>query len=333
MTPQLKKNYSTLLPKIGFFSPLAGVGTDCGYGYAAVELITAWQRHGVPVWSFDREAPVVFNFGQPHFYERVEGKLNIGYTPWESSKVPESWLLYMSQMDEIWTTCQLNKEWYEDAGLTVPVKVLHHGVNPNHYPPVKRTVPEDGVVKFLHIGEPSPRKGGATAFRVFKETFGDRGDVHLTLKGRPRFKVDEPNVSVIADKLSQEEMSELYQDHHALIYPTNGEGFGFIPFQGAASGMPTFVTNWSGPEDYMRYCWPIRVEELVEPDYEPHEGLWAKPSDTSLSLWMGSIAARQDRYFDIAHKKALALHADWSWDKIGQDALEMMISSLNGLPS
>lgn len=98
------------ISKIGFFSPLAGVGVDCGYGYAAVELIKAWQRQGVPVWTADKDAPVCFNFGQPHFYERVEGKLNIGYTPWESTGVPRAWIPKFNLMDEVWTTCEANAD-------------------------------------------------------------------------------------------------------------------------------------------------------------------------------------------------------------------------------
>lgn len=329
---QLKQNYLPWLDKIGFFSPLAGVGTDCGYGYAAVELIHSWQRAGIPVWAYDREAPVIFNFGQPHYYEWVPGKLNIGYTPWESSKVPESWLQNMNQMDEIWTTCELNKEWYESV-LDIPVKVLPHGINGEHYPATKRYIEDGEPFRFLHIGEPSPRKGGATAFKVFKETFGDRTDVHLTLKGRPRFKVDEPNVSVIKDRYTQEEMTELYASHHACIYPTNGEGFGFIPFQAIATGMPTAVTNWSGPEDYIHYCWPIEVEALVEPDYEPHEGLWAKPSEKSLSYFMQHVVENADDHFMLAYESGLLLHADWSWDAIGQVALENMTQSLKSMAS
>jgi glycosyltransferase involved in cell wall biosynthesis len=327
----LRQNFTPLLTKVGFFSPLAGVGVECGYGYAAVELIKAWQRLGVPVWSFDRDAPVIFNFGQPHYYERIEGKLNIGYSPWESTGVPDAWLENMSHMDEIWTPCQANKEWYQDAGLEVPVRVLPHGVNAEHYPPVKRELPEDGVLKFLHIGEPTPRKGGDVAYRAFKAAFGERSDVLLTLKGRPRFNPYGENVQVISDRYSQEEMRDLYLSHHALVYPTNGEGFGFIPFNGAATCMPTFVTNWSAPLDYMHYCWPIEISALVEPDYEPHIGLWAEPSEISLTYWMKHFTKYPQEYFDIAWDNGNVLQSDWSWDIIGSMALEFMNESLNSM--
>lgn len=324
---------SLRLSKIGFFSPLAGVGTDCGYGYAAVELITSWQRQGVPVWTSDSDAPVIFNFGQPHFYERVEGKLNIGYTPWESNMVPKSWVRSMNRMDEVWATCEENAKWYRDAGVKVPVRVLHHGVNRSHYPIRKRRITEGEPFRFLHIGEPTPRKGGEVAYRVFRSTFGDSSRVHLTLKGKPHFKVVGSNVSVIEDRLDQEGMTKLYLDHHSLIYPTNGEGFGFIPFNGAATGMPTAVTNWSAPVDYMRYCFPITVEDMVVPDYEPHVGQWAKPDEENLAMWMNYFVKSPNYYFTKAHRLATTMDAKWSWDAIGKRALEMMTDSLNRLPA
>lgn len=318
--------------KIGFFSPLAGAGTNMGYGYAAVELIKSWQRMGIPVWTSDREAPVAFNFGQPHFYERVEGALNIGYTPWESTGVPRSWIQYMNKMDEIWTTCNANAEWYRNSGVRVPVRVLPHGINREHYPLKRRTRSDDGVVNLLHIGEPTPRKGGRLVYEAFAELFANDPRASLTIKGTPRtFEVDPDiqNITVISERLNQEDMRDLYLNHDAMIYPTNGEGFGLIPFQAAATGMPTAVTNWSGPMDYMSLCYPIKVEKLIKADYAPHEGMWAKPCEVSLRLWMQGFVESPNYFFSNAYRKAHRMHEKWSWDQIGKLAVEYISSSLN----
>jgi len=318
---------------IGFFSPLAGAGTDMGYGYAAVELIKAWQALGIPVWSYDRDAPVIFNMGQPHFYERVEGKLNIGYTPWESSEIPVSWPFYMNKMDEIWTTCSFNKKTFEDGGVTVPVRVLPHGINSDHYPAQRRR--NNGLFKFLHIGSDAPRKGAKVVYDAFREEFGSGNKelVSLTLKGRRLdFDIDDTNVKHISEILSIEDMQKLYLSHDAMIYPTSGEGFGLIPFQAAATGMPTAVTNWSGPKDYMRYCFPIDVEKLVDADYEPHTGMWAKPSVESVRYWMREFVRDERRYAYDAYLKALKLHKLESWDSVAKTAIGYMIESLNTVP-
>jgi glycosyltransferase involved in cell wall biosynthesis len=314
------------ISKIGFFSPLGGVGTTCGYGYAAVELIKAWQRLNIPVWSHDDEAPVIFNFGQPHFYDSFDGKLNIGYTPWESTGVPKSWVTKMNKMDEIWTPCNANAEWYRDAGVEVPIRVLPHGINREHFPIKGRLL--GSRFNFLHVGEPTPRKGGAIVYRVFKDVFGDDPRFHLTLKGKPKFKIHGDNVTVIREHISQDELRELHEESHCMVYPTFGEGFGFIPFQAAASGMPTIVTDWSAPQDYMEFCTPLNVEKLVETTYEPHLGMWAKPDESHLAQLMLDVTQNHEERFQEAYAKAQRMDANWSWDAIAKQAVEYLAESL-----
>lgn len=306
-----------------------------GYGYAAVQLIEAWQRRLVPVWGYENEAPIIFNMGQPHWYhDYIEGAWNIGYTSWESTDVPPAWPMYMNLMDEIWTPCEANAQWFRDGGVTVPIRVLPHGLNRIHYPLQKRYKKPDEPFKFLHIGGDSRRKGADIAYKVFRELFGDWDGVELTLKGR-RFEFDPKgaNVNVLTDVISQDEMRELYLDHHGMIYPTRGEGFGFIPFNAAATGMPTAVTNWSGPVDYMKHCYPIGVEMLVEPDYEPHVGLWAEPDEHSIAMWMESFVKSPDYFFQSAYRKASSMDSVWSWDSVADKALKWMTESLVSLPS
>lgn len=301
-----------------------------GYGYAAVELIKAWQARGIPVWAYERDAPVIFNMGQPHFYERVEGKLNIGYTPWESTGVPKAWPIYMNLMDEIWTPCEANKQWYEDAGVTVPIRVLPHGLNPDHWKTRMRLHENGEVFKFLHVGGDANRKGADIVYDAFKTVFGDSDKVHLTLKGR-RLSFDvsnDSNVTHESELIPVEELLEMHYEHHAMIYPTRGEGFGFIPFQAAASGMPTAVTNWSGPVDYMEGCYPIIVDKLVEADYEPHEGMWAHPDFDDVCHWMDKFYYHFDDFRDEAYEKGRLLHEKWSWDIIADTALKYLSESL-----
>jgi glycosyltransferase involved in cell wall biosynthesis len=331
MSGILMQNYERL-SKIGFFSPLNGVGVDCGYGYAAVELIKAWQRQGIPVWSHDREAPIVFNMGQPHFYERVEGAVNIAYTPWESTDVPKSWIVEMNKMDYMLTTCKQNADSFIAAGLKPSISVLPHGINRSHYPLKKRTL--DGPFKFLHIGGDAPRKGAELLLDVFTDKFSENDDVQLTLKSGSvnkslKSRTLPKNVIVIQDKYNQSEMTQLYLDHHGMIYPTKGEGFGLIPFQAAATGMPTAVTEWGGALEYIKLCYPIRVRGLVEADYEPHIGLWADPDPDSVALWMDYFVNSPHYYFSNAYRKAHLMDRNWSWDAIAKDSLMIMSQLLD----
>lgn len=302
------------LSKIGFFGNLIGSGTDHGYGYAAVELIRAWQRQQVPVWWGDTEAPIGFQFIQPVGYDPQPNQINIGYTPWESTRVPEAWLFHMKKMDEVWTTSYACKEWYENAGIEVPVRVLHHGLNREHFPNKKRIKRKAETFKFLHIGEPTQRKGGLMVYQAFKELYGNNPEFKLVLKGKPSFDIDIDNVVVIDIKLHQEELLDLYHRCHAFLYPTNGEGFGLLPFQAAATGMPTLVTDWGGCKDFMDFCWPLEVEDIIECDYEPHEGQWALPSYAHMLEWMQWVTECYKDASKESYTYSKSIDRYWSWD-------------------
>lgn len=306
---------SQTLSKIGFYGSLIGSGTNHGYGYTATELIKAWNRKMMPVWWADEDAPVAFSFVQPHGYEYKHKRVNIGYTPWESTRIPEAWPFYINKMTELWTTSNACKEWYEASGkIEVPIRVLHHGINREHFPVAKRSYDDSESFKFLHIGEPSPRKGGEMVYKAFKEAFGDDPTTKLVIKGAPRFEVELDNVVVVDLMLSQEDLLDLYHRCHAFVYPGNGEGFGLLPFQAAASGMPTLCTEWGGSLDYIDYCWPLKVAELVETDYEPHEGLWAQPDFDALVDWMIAVRTSPDYYLEEGYQSALNMDHYWSWD-------------------
>lgn len=313
---------SSLNFPISFNGTCLGIGESTGYGYAAVQLIKAWQRKMHPVSWWQEDAPIAFSFSQPEGYEwQNEKQVRIGYTPWESTKLPDGWVERMNKMHEIWAPCHANIDWYKKNGVKVPLRVLPHGINSEHFPLVKRKKAQDEPFKFLHIGEPAERKGGEIAYRCFVEEFGDNDEVTLTLKGNPRFKVEAPNVRVIREHLTQDQLRSLYLNHHAFIYPGYGEGFGFLPFQAAATGMPTLVTNWSGPRDYIKYCWPIKVERMMKAHYYPHEGLWAKPDEENFRLWMRYFFESPDYFFSHAFLRVSTMHKQWSWDSVADTSL------------
>ncbi len=62
----------------------------------------------------------------------------------------------------------------------------------------------------------------------------------------------------------------MYHQHDVMIYPTYGEGFGFIPFQALATGMPVISTHeWA---DYKKYLGPLKLNStLID---SPCYGYW-----------------------------------------------------------
>lgn len=274
---------------ISFYTPIESRTTSVGYGNAGFNMVTSLQSLGHKVPFDDAACPVQICFSNPYNYKFHEGQYKIGYTPWESTHVPAEWLVHMNQCDEIWATSSWVADVYRNGGVTVPVYVYEHGID-KQWQPIKRETTD--VVKFLHIGEPALRKGGQMALDAFREAFGDRSDVHLTLKAYNQhylrvwgeegfakvFNETYNNVSLITDDMPKPELMALYAEHDVMVYPSYGEGFGFLPLQALATGMPVISTGeWAPYQKFLkpleiqgrwdRSIWSIHPGDVLYPDY------------------------------------------------------------------
>jgi len=225
-----------------------------GYAVAAVETIQALQRKLVKVDWNDTTPYVHVNFIQPEFYEGHRGQYRIGYTPWESTVIPDSWIGQMRQQDEIWTPSTFCKEIFDSYNVNDTVRVVPHGINTEIFPIVDRERTDKFV--FLHIGGPTERKGAQRVARAFTEVFKDIEDAYLVMKSHGPSEArwydgkiyrgninNHPRVQVFDGEMDEEAIMELYRIAHCCVYPSNGEGFGMIPFQAIATGLPTITTK------------------------------------------------------------------------------------------
>ena len=87
---------------LSWFTP--SVGSMAGYGVGAIGLIEALMNKNIYVGYNHPKAKVHVSFVQPEWYLGGSNQYKIGYTPWESTEIPESWIHYMQEQDEIWTT-------------------------------------------------------------------------------------------------------------------------------------------------------------------------------------------------------------------------------------
>lgn len=324
--------------KVSFYTVRGDIRQDNGFGYAGHNIRKSLTSLGHDVSLFDDTADIQLSFCHPVFYENVTNQYQIGYSPWESSTLPEGWLDGFNSMDEVWATSPKVKEWFVNAGVKKPVQVYEHGIDPAWSP--KRRNPHKKL-RFLHVGEPSPRKGGQLALEAFRDAFGARDDVHLTIKanghnttraylstvnrGGPRNILGLPhevyqNVTMIDRTLSTDELVGLYHSHDVLVYPSWGEGFGLIPLQALATGMPTICTGAWAP--YQRFLGNLSLdaEEYHSPWPDFHPGLMYRPDRHHLiDLYRYSFdnyTALSKIHFDNADD----VHSQYNWDELTKKA-------------
>ena len=245
-------------------------GSYFGYAYTYQEIakhLRQYEHNGKKI-HIDINSPkskVQLYYGSPdgYFYDH---QYKIQMTQWESTLVPPHWVDHAKRYDEWWTANPFGAEAFINAGVpSEKIHIYEHGVDGSMWTPKKRGIRD--TIRFLHIDSGSPRKRAPLAIEAFKKAFGDNPDYEITLKhshgpASPHDWFDENilanqgewdgiNVRHIRENMTIEHLISLFHYHDILIYPSEGEGFGLIPLQALATGMPVISTSdWCSYDKY-----------------------------------------------------------------------------------
>lgn len=329
--------------KISFNTVVGNLNLNNGYGIAGYNMVLSLQKLGHTVPFADETAPVEISFCQPDYSEWSNpDAYHIQYTPWESTELPDGWKdAFNENCDEVWTPSPLVASWYKEAGVTKPIYVYEHGIDHMWRP--KRRKRRDKI-RFLHVGEPAPRKGGQMAMEAFRDAFGKRDDVHLTIKawnrsnvrvmkkgsilGVPHQRYD--NVTTVFDDFEEDQMVNLFHRHDALVYPGWGEGFGLIPLQALASGMPTICTEAWAP--YNRFLLPeLAISSRLVPSPWPkiHTGKMFEPSYQDVVDAYKQMDENYERLAGTAFRNSYKIHEEYDWVELTKNSFERIIQKFS----
>ncbi len=259
----------------------------------------------------------------------------------------KDWVERFNQCDEVWATSDWCAEVFKQNGVTRPIYVYPHGIE-EKWSPVKRSYNEDEVFKFLHVGEPSPRKSGQLVVDTFIKMFGNNPKYQLTLKchhnhtvrvydKNGELKLPEDvysNIKVIKDEMSIDDLVALHQRHHVLIYPSWGEGFGFIPLQALATGMPVISTyHWA---HYKKFIGPLKLRSTLTSETLPkavgdaHVGQMFKPDEKHLEELMYDSILNFKAYSGYYFAQSTKIHEEYNWIQLTNKTLTSPV--LSGTP-
>jgi glycosyltransferase involved in cell wall biosynthesis len=329
--------------KISFSTNPGNLNTNTGYGVAGFNIVQSLQRLGHQVTFQDPAAVVEIAMCMPDFSSwSNKDAYHIQYTPWESTQLKPGWLeAFNENSDEVWTTSPLIAKWYKEAGVSKPIFVYEHGISKDWTP---RRRKRDNRLNILHVGEPAVRKGGQMVYEAFREVFDGREDVHLTIKAWNRSNVRHykgqniiglphevtPNVTTIYNDFNTAEMVFLMHRHDALVYPSWGEGFGFIPLEAMATGLPTIVSGAWAP--YERFILPdLNLEsQLVDSPWPlEHPGKMFKPDYNDLLYRLKMLDEDYDRLAGRAYRNSFYVHKEYTWDAQTEAAWDRIVKKFS----
>ena len=228
---------------------------------------------------------------------------------WEESAFPAAFATdFNLGLDLLTVVSTQTARFLRDAGVVTPMAVVGNGVDhllSVHPEPLPRVLPA-ARFRFLHVSSCFPRKGVDVLLKAYGEAFSSTDDVALVIKTFPnphndvRAQLERwrsacpryPRVDIIEEDWTPGQLAALYQQCHALVAPSRGEGFGLPIAEAMLYELPVIVTAWGGHLDFCTAdtCWLI--------DYSPQfaqthiglpDSLWAEPDATHLAALLKEV--------------------------------------------
>lgn len=320
-----------------------------GYAYAYKEIdkhLRNYDYNGnrihVDINSPKSKTQLYFGSPDGFFYDH---QYKIQMTQWESTLVPPHWVDLAKRYDEWWTANQFGADAFINAGVpSEKVHVFEHGVDSSIWTPKKRGTRD--TIRFLHIDSGSPRKRAPLAVEAFKKAFGNNPDYEITLKYSHHevSKQDwfdenilanygewqDINVRHIKENLTLEHLISLFHFHDVLVYPSEGEGFGLIPLQALATGMPVISTSdWCSYDKHFQgnIIESHRgVSDVVE-TYTRYGDVVLPHLDSMVDL-MKNAASNFESQADIFYNQIPTVVKDYDWQHRTNMAIDLLIDRI-----
>jgi glycosyltransferase involved in cell wall biosynthesis len=264
---------------------------------------------------------------------------------WEESEFPKEWVdEFNSSLTAMTCLSKHVKKVLIDNGVRVPMVTSGCGVD--HWESIVADSSyrvEAKEFKFLHVSSCFPRKGADVLLKSYGQAFSSSDDVSLIIKtfANPHNEIDRwlkeakdkkpnyPDVIIIEDDLTSEELKALYISSDVLVGPSRAEGFG-VPFAEAMlSGLAVITTGWSGQMDFCDSdtAWLIDYKFTpAQTHFELFNSVWAEPSPSHLAKLMREVyelpAEQRDQKSKLARERLLR---DFSWERVAQRLVDASV--------
>lgn len=282
---------------------------------------------------------------------------SIGFTYWETSKIPDRWVHQANQMNALFLPSANNMEVFRASGVKVPLyhirPCLHipkERAGSHHVPGYLQNLPP---FRFLAVGSWIERKGMDLLLKAFWKEFHPEDPVCLVIKTaagpdlhqsvaqmKSELGIHHPTAPLYLDLefRSEWQMDALFRHCQAFVHVSRGEGVGYPMLEAAVRGLPIIATGWGGHTDFLNEynSYPVPFTFVpVKPqhyfDGYQRDQLWAECSVDALRSLMRHVA---DNYQEAAAKGLYAQQAATSLFTPREAAQDMIkaLSHMTGSP-
>jgi glycosyltransferase involved in cell wall biosynthesis len=221
--------------------------------------------------------PVGIVHFEPPFYPKVRFKnvvKRIGYTIFETDRIPDEWVTLCEHMDEVWLPSRFNYETFVASGVEPAVlRIFPYGVDTEFFRPLSERLAIEGQrgFCFLYVFPFDWRKGFDLLLEAYRSEFRAEDDVTLVLKTQsdrypPRElerrilgcvtdagagRKDLPRVIILTKPVDLVQLRQLYNTCDLYISTERANGWGMPCMEAMAMGKPAATIDWSGSTEFM----------------------------------------------------------------------------------
>ncbi|HSH41781.1 MAG TPA: hypothetical protein VK973_06615 [Arenicellales bacterium] len=333
---------------------------DAGQARAALQTVS-----GIDDLHAAFHAPVEYDTVVVHMTPehwpgaREPGKRMIGYTVWETDRLPLHWPPLLRGYDMILTPSRFSRDVFAPH-TDSPVEVLPH--LPRSDWPCADAASLGGLRRRFGVGENDflfytintwiLRKAMWLTLHAFLLAFSRNDNAVLLVKTNPHGEAegqgwgpsrrlfdrimanysDPARVVFVSDELSSQDIGLLHLAGDAFVSLTRSEGFGMGAYDAATAGTPVIMTGWSGQLDFLPPehaclvdCELQRVREHLG-DHVPQEQYWAHADLDDAIGWMWRLYENPDE----ARRRGAGLKAHIARHFDSAGITRQLLEALNG---
>lgn len=322
-TPQVPQHASSITDIAIRSYARSGVGS---IARVASELSVALDSLDVTV---DDRAAIVVHIGEPEAWKPIAGRRNIGFAWWPFSRIPERALRPLYGIDDMLI---VPSGWCA-RGVTMPkphqrVAVVPFGVNGTTFaePDVPRERRDKLRLLVFDAHAASCEAGADIAVAAFKRAFPGRADVALDVWSTDLVDLytDDPRIGLRRGIGDDRNLLHLYHRYDAMLGTARGSGFGLIPLEAMASGLPVFHTGQGAFEEFADLGVLLGSRQIAVPARAHANAICYEAYVDLAADRLRSFDVKFDEFQARAQRDAQCVRERYTWEASAQRLLDVL---------
>lgn len=317
------------------YGSVAQPGMPFGYGVIGKMLAWSLEEAGVEITNgFDFDLSVVVGLPWSWIVGREDRRDLVFHTMYEASPAPPDWVDVMNHSLGVWAPSKWVRDLFVESGVTRPVLVSGYGVDTDVFYPVSRRG-RSGPFRVLAWGRGLiSRKNLLLAMKAFDAAGLPDAVMEVKVNADDNVARSGPmegleNVTVHRADWNLLTLVNWLQSGDVLLYLSSGEGFGLMPLEAMATGLPVICAANTGMLDYLSDHTALLVPSRPgqqAPLYAArfgHDARWYEPDfEAAVEHLRWAYANRAELY--AIGERAATMAEDWTWRKAGDRAAALL---------